>query len=432
MVLVFISSPVILFSQSKKNTDTTEDYYSETYLRYDNHTYQKNIQSVLLINKAAELSSPMIRFGTDDQLRLSFDDLNGNFQSYHYTVIHCNADWQPSDLMYNEYVNGFDDNSISDYEASSSLSIQKYTHYSLYFPNSNLIFLKPGNYLLKVYMENQPDNLVITRRFMIYENDVTMETSFKSGSSLTSAYTRQGVNLDLKYPAVDVRSPDDIKVCLLQNDRWDNAQCGIQPTYQKDHEQIFESTNGDMEFNGGSEFRNFDTKTLKSRSMHLSSITVEDNHTHVSLTTDETRNRPQYVFDNDLNGNFLIKNQDGSNSDVDADYCYVNFFLSYPNAEAEANIYVTGVLTDWQLDNRNKMKYNKVRHGYECTLYLKQGYYNYEYVMLSDGKNVADEAPIEGSHAETENSYTILVYYRPPAQNYDKLIGVKKINSTKN
>jgi hypothetical protein len=106
--------------------------------------------------------------------------------------------------------------------------------------------------------------------------------------------------------------------------------------------------------------------------------------------------------------------------------------LSYPNAEAEANIYVTGVLTDWQLDNRNKMKYNKVRHGYECTLYLKQGYYNYEYVMLSDGKNVADEAPIEGSHAETQNSYTILVYYRPPAQNYDKLIGVRKINSTKN
>ncbi|HXC07092.1 MAG TPA: type IX secretion system plug protein domain-containing protein [Bacteroidia bacterium] len=419
-------------AQNRKTTDSTDDYFDDHFLRYTDYTYSKNIHSVVLNNKAAELSSPFMRFGSDDQLKLSFDDLHASYQSYHYTVIHCNADWQPSDLLYSEYINGFDDNPINDYAYADALCRQHYIHFSLLFPNSSLQFLKSGNYLLKVYPESKPDEPVITRRFMIYDNDLNIEYGFRSGSSLSDALTRQGLNLDIKYPNTDVRLPSDLKVCVMQNDRWDNEHCGMQPTFMKDHEWVFESADEDLEFRGGSEFRNFDSKSLKYRSAHMSNLTVEEDLMHVYLTTDESRSRQRYVSDPDLNGNFLIKNQDGSNSDVDADYCYVHFFLSYPVPEPGVNVYVTGALTDWQTSRTNKMNYNKAKHGYECTLFLKQGYYNYEYVMLADGQSNVDETPIEGSHSETENSYTLLVYYRPPAQNYDKLIAIKKINSARN
>ncbi|MFI5151347.1 MAG: DUF5103 domain-containing protein [Bacteroidia bacterium] len=428
--ILYIAPIPDLLSQQPQKADSADDYYASNYLRFEDHCYSKTIRSVVLINKAAELSFPAIRLGSDDQLKLSFDDLSAAFQSYHYTVQYCTADWQPSDLLFNEYVNGFEDNSITDYASSSLLCKQHYIHYSLYFPNSNLIFLKPGNYLLKVYQENMPDNLILTRRFLVYDSELSAETSFRYGSALTDQLTRQGINLDIKYPNSDIRNPNDLKVCIMQNDRWDNEICGLQPTFLKDHEQVFESVNEDSEFKGGSEFRNFDSKSLKYRSAHMSAITTEDNLTHVYLVTDECRNRQRYVSDADLNGNFLIKNQDGSNSDIDADYCFVHFFLAYP--EPGANLYVFGALTDWQTSRNSKMSYNAVKHGYECTLYLKQGYFNYEYVMLSDGSNKADESLVEGSHFETENTYTILIYYRPPAQNYDKLIGIKRINSARN
>jgi hypothetical protein len=415
----------------KKSSDSTEEYFSENDLRFENRVYKKNIKTVQLINKAAELSSAMIRFNTDDQLRLSFDDLESGFKTYNYSLIHCNADWTPSDLSYNEYVNGFSDNPINDYGYSSGLTKQRYTHYTLYFPNENIVILKPGNYLLKVYQDNNADNLVLTRRFMVYENSVFIQPAFKIGSSLTDAFTKQGIDLSILYGGYDIRNPFDLKVVILQNDRFDNSITGLKPAFLKDKEATYEFSDGQNEFDGGSEFRNFDIKSIRFRSEHLSEIRLDSNAIQVYLTSDEKRTRQRYSFANDINGRYLVKFQEGTNSDLEADYCNVHFFLSYPTPEAEGNMYVLGALNDWACNIVNKMAYNEAKKGYECSMYLKQGYYNYEYVMLSDGSNVADQEPVEGSHFETENDYTILVYYRPPATNYDRLIAVKRVNSTK-
>lgn len=432
----FFLIPITFLCQNKQevipNKDSVEDYYGSEFLRYENHTYKKNIKTVQLNNKAAEMSSPMIRFNTDDQLKFGFDDLNAGYQTYNYTIVHCNADWNPSDLSYNEYVNGFTDNPLNEYSYSAGLTTQKYTHYTLYFPNENLIILKPGNYLLKVYMNTNQDDLIITRRFMVYENDLTPETSFKMGSSLSDALQKQGINIDLRYAGYDIRNPDDIKLVVMQNERTDNALTTLTPTFFRDRELVYESSDEKTEFNGGSEFRNFDIKTIRSRSEHLSKISEENGHVQVYLNSDEVRGTQRYSQVPDINGNFLIKIQEGTISDVEADYCYVHFFLPYPAPQVNGNMYILGGLTDWQCNSNSKMNYNYERRGYECVMYLKQGYYNYEYVILSDNSNIADEAPVEGSHHETENDYTIFIYYRPPAQTYDKLIGVKRINSARN
>jgi hypothetical protein len=417
--------------ESPSGKDSVEAYYSDKFLRYDNHTYRKNIRTVQLNNKAAEMSSAMIRLSSDDQLKLGFDDLNGGFQNYSFTIVHCNADWQPSDLSYNEYVNGFTDNPINEYGYSGGLTTQKYTHYTLYFPNENVIILKPGNYLLKIYQDNNQDDLVLTRRFMVYENDLTPETNFKMGSSLTDPLTKQGINIDLKYAGYDIRNPDDVKVVVMQNGRWDNALNLARPTFFRDRELVFESSDAGSEFNGGSEFRNFDLKSIRSRSEHVTSIKTEDGQVQVFLTNDDLRSNQRYSQVPDINGNFLIKIQEGTISDVEADYCNVHFFLPYNTPETNANLYILGELTDWQCNNMNKMKYNYEKRGYEGTLFLKQGYYNYEYAILSDNSHIPDESPLEGSHHETENDYTILIYYRAPATSYDKLIAVKRINSSR-
>jgi hypothetical protein len=438
---LFLLEQVDLWAQKNKTetpvhpaaTDTADEYYNDNFIRYENHSYKKSIRSIQLINKAAEMSSAMIRFNSTDQLRLGFDDLDGGFQNYSYTIIHCSADWKPSDLNYNEYVNGFTENPITDYGYSSALVLQPYTHYTLFFPDENMVILKPGNYILKVTQDNNPDNLVLTRRFMVYEENVVyIPASFKNGATLTDQLSKQGINFSVQYPGYDIRTPSDVQVMILQNGRWDNAITGIRPVFMRDKELSYEFTDTQNEFNGGSEFRNFDMKSIRYRSMHIANIKAIDNQNQVYLTDDEKRGQQRYSSAVDINGHYLVKITEGTNSDVEADYCYVHFFLPYPSPETESDIYVFGELTDWTCKKINKMKYNDIRKGYECVLYLKQGYYDYEYVILSDGSNVADDTVIEGSHFETENDYLILVYYRPPATTYDRLIAVKKMNSTKN
>jgi len=167
-------------------------------------------------------------------------------------------------------------------------------------------------------------------------------------------------------------------------------------------------------------------------SEHVSKIEIQENPIQVYLTNDEILSRQRYSQQTDINGRYLVKNQDGTNSDLDADYCIVHFSLPYPAPETNGNLYVLGGFTDWHCNRQNQMKYNYEKRIYECAVFLKQGYYNYEYAILSDNSSIPDEALTEGSHHETENEYTILIYCRPAATYYDKLLAVKRVNTTRN
>jgi hypothetical protein len=96
---------------------------------------------------------------------------------------------------------------------------------------------------------------------------------------------------------------------------------------------------------------------------------------------------------------------------------------------AGGKMYVTGGLTNWSLNDNNQMIYNPEQGQYECTLLLKQGWYNYEYVFLKNGDSEVTSARFEGSHYETENDYLILMYYRNPLDRYDRVIGTKITNT---
>lgn len=404
---------------------------AEVQIKYENAVYSKNIKTVQLHDAAFELSSPIIALGSSQQLKLSFDDLEGGLKNYHYTAIHCDANWEPSRLNQFEYLDGYMENNITDYQFSFN-TLQKYTHYNLFFPNQNMRITKSGNYILKVYLDNNPNNAMITRRFMVAEEQINISAQSKQPSIIDDRNYKQEIDFIIHHQNYEIADPfGDLKIVMMQNDRVDNAIIGLKPVFVKNNELVYDYDRENV-FTGGNEFRNFDIKSLRYQSEFIKDVRRDSLTNHVYLTTSEKRTFKRYYSDRDINGKYLVKIQEGRNSEIEADYTWVHFFLAMDNPVSGGEIYILGGLSDWSFKDEFKLKYNFKRFGYEAQIYLKQGYYNYQYVLLEDRQQKGDEAFIEGTHFETENDYTILAYHRSRGTNYDRLIGVKKFKFHRN
>ena len=414
----------------KGSDAVVDDYYGSGSIRYNDHVYKKYIRTVQLRDESFELTKAILSLGSQEKLKFSFDDLDADLKNYSYTAIHCNSNWEPSDLMPNEYIDGFVDNAIIDYRYSFN-TLQKYTHYNISFPNSSFRITKSGNYILKIYLDGDPENIAITSRFTVFQNKISIESSVTAASIIEDRLFKHEIDFKINYSGYQINNPfADLKIVLTQNNRWDNAKTSLKPVYVKDKELVYDYDDQNV-FEGGNEFRFFDIRSIRYHSERISKVRTDSMGNHVELFTDEKRTFRRYYSQSDMNGDFLIKVQEGNNSEVEADYCNVSFFLPYDAALPDGNLYVFGAFNAWNCNVENLMHYNAKRFGYECSLYLKQGYYNYEYVFLKDGELAADETLIEGMHYDTENDYTIFVYHREPGTFYDQLVGVKRLNSMK-
>ncbi len=443
LLFVFLFCSAISYAQKNKkpglwkalNTpagaDTTaEDYYGNAAIRYEDYVYKPGIKSVQLHEESFEMSQPILKMDSEEKLKLSFDDLDAGLKNYTYTFIHCSAGWEPSDLAPAEFIDGFPENQISDH-AYSYNTIQHFIHYSFVFPNENLRFTKSGNYILKVIQDGKADNIVLTRRFMVYQDKVNITAKVTPASITEYRAFKQELDFTVNHSGYVITNPyEDLKIVMMQNNRWDNAKTNLKPLFVKDDELVYDYDDANV-FDGGNEFRYFDMKSIRYHSEKIADVFKDSLGYHVTLLTDEKRTFKRYSTYTDINGNYLIKVQEGTNSEVEAEYCYVNFFLDYNAVLTDGNLYLYGSYNAWKCNQENLMHYNQKRGGYECTLYLKQGYYNYEYVFLKDGTTAADQTLIEGMHYETENDYTIYVYHHQQGTFYDQLIGLKRLNSIK-
>lgn len=409
-----------------------EDYVNDKVLRYDDHAYLPFIKTVQMHESSWDHASPIINLNSSEQIELSFDDLEGDQKQYTATFIHCNSDWTPSDLMTTEYMDGFIDLNFINFTFSMN-TLQKYTHYSLKFPQQNIKFTKSGNYLALVYLNGDRNEIVLTRRFLVYDSKVNIGYSFRQSMGDDEQFSKQHLDFKISHAAYNITNPNtDLNVTILQNNRWDNAVTNIKPTFLGLGELTY-SLDDASTFSGGNEFRYFDIRSTRFLTERVKDVYRDEKLlNHAKLIDEENRVTKPYVFYNDFNGGFVIKNREAiGNQDVEADYIYVDFFMPYKNPESAGNFYILGKLTDWRLNNYSKMTYNYKRMGYEKQLYLKQGFYNYQIVLSSDSKKGGDETVVEGSHWETENDYNILVYHRKLGTYYDQLIGYKKVNSLK-
>lgn len=417
-----------------ENIDSTEEYVKKNFIQNDDFTYNKNIKSVQFYNTNNVMSYPILTLGDPNKLKLSFDDFGLELKYYNYTIIHCNANWEKSELRQNQYLyNNFSDD-IKNYKYSLNTDNQ-FIHYSIELPNEFINPTLTGNYILKVYDGYDTDNVIITKRFMVVDNKVEIISKVKEATNVAERFSRQEVDFSIDHKNIDIQNPyEQVKVVLMQNYRWDNAITGLKPRYVNGTLLDYNYDDQNV-FDGSNEFRNFDIKSLMFQSINVKHMQFEqkDRRVHIYLVDDESRAYKRYLSAPDLNGNFLIKRDESiTDSDIEANYVKVHFSLKqYPQLK-DGTVYIFGKLTDWKFKEEFKMKYDTLNNVYKQEVLLKQGYYNYMYCVVKDGaKNKGDLTTYEGSFFEAENDYTILVYYRNPTLFYDELIGIKTFNSVK-
>lgn len=394
--------------------------------------FKEYIHTLQIHLKNSPLSYPIINLGSNKKIELSFDDLESDqkIKDYQYTIVHCNADWTPSDLFFTDYIDGFEENYIEDY-AQSFNTFCDFVHYKTVFPNDDLKFLISGNYIIKIYEDYDEEDLVLQARFVVVEQEITIDALLKTPTRANLKLTSQEIDFSLYSDNFQITNPlRDVSVTITQNNRWDNAIFGLKPRFIKGSELSFDYDFENV-FLGGNEFRYFDTKDVKFAADRTDSIDFKRPYYHFYLIEDEVNERKKYVFNQDLNGKRFIKNDRAFEQQTESDYVWVHFALNTGYSfSTDKKIYVFGAFSNWQMEEKNKMAYNNEKKRYEASIFLKQGYYNYQYVAVNqnDPQKKAQTRQTEGSHFETENDYIIYVYFRDQSLNYDKLIGVRQVS----
>lgn len=381
------------------------------------------IQSVILKGNSDISGNPVISLG--ETLTLKFDDIIGDEADYYYSIDHFNYDWTPSELVKSEYMRGFDDVRIFNYTNSFN-TLQPYTHYQLTIPNKDTHgLIVSGNYIINVYNSNK--ELVFSRKFMVYQPLAQVRVAVKRSRDLEFVDFKQVVNFSINSPDLLLRNPDrTVKVMIVQNHDLKSAITGIAPQYTLGNELIYRYDQR-TSFWAGNEFLKFDSKDVRVPTVSISRIELNDLYHHY-LFTDRSRDSSPYTYNPDINGQFVIRTLQGENSDIESEYIWTHFTLQNYDALNEGEIHLWGGFNNFVLDDSTLMAYNPDTALYENARLFKQGYYDYQYVLLNPDGTI-DPGFISGNFWKTENEYQVLVYFRDIGARYDQIIGVGNANS---
>jgi len=395
----------------------------------ENRIIDPNIHTVLLHKEGFEMAMPIILLNSDQRLELTFDDLDVSLKQYRFTIRHCTSEWETSEgISVSDYIDGVTDESIDDFSYSYNTTVE-YIHYKAFIPSQNLRPRLSGNYLLIVFT-NDPGFPVFTRRFMVVEpSPVSVVAEVIQSETPMESISHQQVSFLVNHPGLFLSNPQkELKIIIMQNERWDNAIRNPKPRFVRSSQLDF-SYDPSISFGGGNEFRTVDIKSLRYQSENIRVIDWDGAY-QVYLLEDQSRARKPYILYKDINGRMVIENDEyAENSEVEADYAWVHFSLPSSAFIPGGKLYVIGALTDYRLAPPNEMVYDPKRKAYQCSLLLKQGYYGYIYVFTPEGSSVGDQGFFEGNHWETENQYTIFVYYHPLSGLYDQLIAIQDVSS---
>lgn len=368
---------------------------------------------------------PVIIAGTNERLNFSFDCLEEDRIFFRYKLVHCNADWRPSGLVDSEIIDGFNEGQIENYAFSRGTTVN-YVHYSFSIPDGNMYPLVSGNYLVRVYEESDPDNIVAQWRFMVSEQFARISADLSSRTDVDYNDAHQQLSIVVDTERNDVSDPfNDLIVMVQQNGRLDNEVALRHPLRMSGNKAIYEHQSP-LIFDGGNEYRRFETVSLDYPGMRVDLIEFIDPYYHISLQPDTRRASDTYLYDNTQQGRYVIREYDSDEADTMADYVVVHFSLEAPEMPG-AMIFLDGDLVNRRFDESSRMTFNHATGRYEKALLLKQGSYNYQYLAVPPGKSRGYTAQIEGDNYQTVNEYLIKVYLRQPGSRFDRLIGVSRL-----
>ena len=381
-----------------------------------------NVKSISF-QKQNENKFSNIFVGTiNEKFSLSFDILSGLEHDLYYIIEHCDFNWEKSQLIKSEYIQGFDDVKIDNYSSSFN-TYQIYTHYNISFPNSNTSFKKSGNYIIKIVDEYGDE--IFRRKFILYENLVTVQTEIKRSRDIEFINEKQVVNFEINPINIQLNNPSKtVKVKVFKNNELNYSIDNIKPQYNMGRKLIYKYDK-ELSFWGGNEYLFFENKFVRNTSINIRGFDLEDIYSNF-LYEDFSRKNRKYTYNPDINGGFLFNVNNSSNAEFEADYVNIHFYLQKPQAfDLENKIYVVGDFNNYQISDEYLMEYNSRYNLFELVLKLKQGFYNYKYIAVNQEKKII-HGEISGNFDETENEYNVIVYYRNYGERFDRVVGVGK------
>lgn len=372
------------------------------------------------------LLPPIMNLGGGNHLEIGFDEFSHEYHRYIYKVEHCNADWSPStEIFESDYMNGFNGEPIEDYEKSFNTTVL-YTHYSLRIPNENISLKLSGNYKLTVYNDEGDEPVpVLTACFSLVEPGVGIGATVSTNTDIDFNKSHQQVDFSVNYGLVKVIDPHrELKTVVMQNRRWDNCVVNPKPNIQAANKIEF-THNRQLIFPAGNEYHKFEILGVHIPTLNVDRMEWFDPYYHATLYPNQTARN--YLYDEDQNGAFIIRNSDDEDVATTCDYVFTHFTLKSPQLPG-GEVYLNGEWTYNRFIPEYRMTYNRETQAYEATALLKQGYYNYNYLFVPDGETQGNSGRTDGNFYETENEYIILVYHRPNGGRYDKLVGYRRMN----
>ena len=372
------------------------------------------------------LLPPIMNLGGGNHLEIGFDEFSHEYHRYIYKVEHCNADWSPStEIFESDYMNGFNGEPIEDYEKSFNTTVL-YTHYSLRIPNENISLKLSGNYKLTVYNDEGDEPVpVLTACFSLVEPGVGIGATVSTNTDIDFNKSHQQVDFSVNYGLVKVIDPHrELKTVVMQNRRWDNCVVNLKPNIQAANKIEF-THNRQLIFPAGNEYHKFEILDVHIPTLNVDRMEWFDPYYHATLYPNQTARN--YLYDEDQNGAFIIRNSDDEDVATTCDYVFTHFTLKSPQLPG-GEVYLNGEWTYNRFIPEYRMTYNRETQAYEATALLKQGYYNYNYLFVPDGETQGNSGRTDGNFYETENEYIILVYHRPNGGRYDKLVGYRRMN----
>lgn len=391
-----------------------------------NQVFNDQIKTVRLYPSTNEIAMPVLNLNSDEQLVFRFDELVEDSKTYYYTIVHCDQNWEPSEQESNEYIDGFTRVTIDDYNYSYN-TIHPYVNYHLNIPNLDMRITQSGNYALVVY-EDDPKEPAIIRRFMVKENIVAIQKNVVLPRTKSNYQAYQEITFNIINTSFTINNPlMEIHASVLQNQRWDNAYESVQPRFVRNNQLDFDY-NGRIVFEAGNEFRRFDIRSLRFLGMGVRALQNDDTY----LLLDPLKSREKYFIETDYNGQYYIDVLEYRNRNVEADYTNVHFNLPLSAPYTDGKLYVGGMFNNYDAIPQNQMKWNPNTSMYENSIFMKQGFYDYQYYFTNENNTQKTVLLTEGSNYDAENQYDIFIYYRAFGERYDRIIGHLSFNSRDN
>ena len=383
-----------------------------------------NIKTVSFVQNGSNVV-PIFELGSTFELQ--FDDLYGNEANYYFEIIHCDYNWKPSDIPKTDYIRGFDNQRIMDYSNSFN-TLQNYSHYRLSFPNQFATQIRiSGNYILKILNEDR--EVVFSRKFILFENHSTVAAQVKRTRNLNTIDYKHNLDIAILSNDIAFQTPlKNVKTLLIQNGNFNTSIKNVPPQYTLGNQLVYKY-DSETQFWAGNEFLYFENKDIRAANNNVAKVGAGSDIYNSFLYTNAARGNQIYTVYEDVNGNFVVKNINGSNNEIEADYAWVYFSLSAPAFRLNKDIYITGMFNNYSLSPEYKMEYNAEKGVYEKAVMIKQGFTNFQYTIADKNGAIDYENAIDGNFYQTENEYNILVYYRESTDRYERVIGKGNANS---